>query len=134
MQSPLLLLIALQDIDMMIQEAKDPEQSGAHADLGFKMMKNLDALVTSRGHLAEQLDQRTLGLYERMKKRYGRAVVPVIHATTTLGALLDVPFEGRRILFLETPGQPPLRADGPPPASALTRSSVTKTLAISRTS
>ena len=49
----------------------------------------------------------------------GRAVVPVIHATTTLGALLDVPFDGRRILFLETPGQPPLRADGPPPASAL---------------
>ena len=49
----------------------------------------------------------------------GRAVVPVIHPTTTLGALLDVPFEGRRILFLETPGQPPLRADGPRPASAL---------------
>src|SRR4029079_2563040 len=33
----------------------------------------------------------------------GRAVVPLIHATTTLDALLAVPFEGRRILFLETP-------------------------------
>jgi 16S rRNA (uracil1498-N3)-methyltransferase len=49
----------------------------------------------------------------------GRAVVPVIHATTTLGALLGVPFEGRRILFLETPGQPPLRSDGPRPAAAM---------------
>ena len=76
MESPLLMLIALQDIDMMIQEAKDPEQSGAEAEMGFKV-KNLDALLTSRRHLAEQLDQRTLGLYERMRKRYGRAVVPV---------------------------------------------------------
>jgi 16S rRNA (uracil1498-N3)-methyltransferase len=40
----------------------------------------------------------------------GRAVVPVIHPTTTLDALLGVPFEGRRVLFLETPGQPPLTA------------------------
>jgi 16S rRNA (uracil1498-N3)-methyltransferase len=49
----------------------------------------------------------------------GRAVVPMVHPTTTLGALLEVPFEGRRILFLETPGQPPLRAEGPRPASAM---------------
>jgi 16S rRNA (uracil1498-N3)-methyltransferase len=49
----------------------------------------------------------------------GRAVVPVIHPTATLDALLAVPFEGPRILFLETPGQPPLGAREPPPASAL---------------
>jgi 16S rRNA (uracil1498-N3)-methyltransferase len=49
----------------------------------------------------------------------GRAVVPLIHPTTTLDALLGVPFEGRRILFLETPGQPPLRSAGTRPASAL---------------
>jgi 16S rRNA (uracil1498-N3)-methyltransferase len=49
----------------------------------------------------------------------GRAVVPVVHPTTTLGALLDLAFEGRRVLFLETPGQPPLRAEGARPASAL---------------
>ena len=90
MRSPLMLLIALQDIDMMIQEAKDPAQSEAHTDLGFKMTKNLDALVTSRGHLAEQLDQRTLGLYERMKKRYGRAVVPV-EGQICLGCFMELP-------------------------------------------
>ena len=49
----------------------------------------------------------------------GRAVVPVIHPTATLDALLAVPFEGRRILFLETPGQPPLGAAGPRPSSAV---------------
>jgi 16S rRNA (uracil1498-N3)-methyltransferase len=49
----------------------------------------------------------------------GRAVVPVIHPTTRLDGLLAVPFEGRRILFLEAPGQPTLTATGPRPASAL---------------
>jgi 16S rRNA (uracil1498-N3)-methyltransferase len=49
----------------------------------------------------------------------GRAVVPLIHATTTLDALLAVPFEGRRILFLETPGQPAISAGGPSPSSAV---------------
>jgi len=49
----------------------------------------------------------------------GRAVVPVIHPTETLDALLAVPFEGRRILFLETPGQPPLTAEGSRPSSAV---------------
>ena len=43
----------------------------------------------------------------------GRAVVPVIHPTTTLAELLAVPFEGRRVLFLETPGQPALAGEGP---------------------
>jgi 16S rRNA (uracil1498-N3)-methyltransferase len=49
----------------------------------------------------------------------GRAVVPVIHPTATLDGLLAAPFEGRRILFLETPGQPPLRAEGSRPSSAV---------------
>ena len=49
----------------------------------------------------------------------GRAVVPVVHPTAALDALLGVPFEGRRMLFLEIPGQPPLRAGGSRPSSAL---------------
>jgi 16S rRNA (uracil1498-N3)-methyltransferase len=49
----------------------------------------------------------------------GRAVVPVIRPTTRLDELLAIPSEGRRILFLETPGQPPLTATGPRPPSAL---------------
>lgn len=48
----------------------------------------------------------------------GRAVVPRIAPTTTLDALLAVPFDGARVLLLETPGQPPL-ASLPRASSAL---------------
>ena len=37
----------------------------------------------------------------------GRAVVPVIHPTRPWTELLAVPFDGRRVLFLETPGSRP---------------------------
>jgi 16S rRNA (uracil1498-N3)-methyltransferase len=38
----------------------------------------------------------------------GRAFVPDIAPTQTLEQMLETPFDGERILFLETPGQPPL--------------------------
>jgi 16S rRNA (uracil1498-N3)-methyltransferase len=49
----------------------------------------------------------------------GRAVVPVIHPTVGLDALLADPFDGRRILFLEAPGLAPLRPGEARPSSAL---------------
>lgn len=39
----------------------------------------------------------------------GRAVVPVVAPTTSLGSFLREPFDGRRILLWEAPGQRPLR-------------------------
>jgi 16S rRNA (uracil1498-N3)-methyltransferase len=48
----------------------------------------------------------------------GRAVVPAIAATTTLDRLLAQPFDGLRLLLLETPGQPSLAA-ATRPAGAL---------------
>lgn len=89
MKGPLMLLIALQDVDEMIQEARDPEKQSAMTKLGFKA-KNLDALVTSRKKLADQLDKRTLTLYERMRTRYGRAVVPV-EGQICLGCFMNLP-------------------------------------------
>ena len=53
MQSPLLLLIALQDIDMMIQEAKDPAQSGAHADLHYEGSIAIDGLLLDASGIRE---------------------------------------------------------------------------------
>jgi 16S rRNA (uracil1498-N3)-methyltransferase len=38
----------------------------------------------------------------------GRAVVPPVADTSTLGALLAQPFDGTRVALLETPGHPPL--------------------------
>lgn len=46
----------------------------------------------------------------------GRAFVPHLAATMTLEALLRAPFEGRRIAFLETPGQPALTREPRPQA------------------
>jgi predicted nucleic acid-binding Zn-ribbon protein len=89
MKGPLMLLIALQDVDEMIQEARDPEKLSAMKKLGFKA-HNIEALVTSRKKLADQLDKRTLTLYERMRTRYGRAVVPV-EGQICLGCFMNLP-------------------------------------------
>lgn len=85
----LMLLIALQDIDEMIREAKDPERSQALKGMGFKV-QNLEALTTSRQKLAAQLDKRALRLYERVASRFGRAVVPV-EGQICLGCFMGVP-------------------------------------------
>ncbi|HLA77113.1 MAG TPA: 16S rRNA (uracil(1498)-N(3))-methyltransferase [Vicinamibacteria bacterium] len=46
----------------------------------------------------------------------GRAWVPRLAATLTFEALLQTPFDGRRIAFLETPGQPALAREPRPRA------------------
>ncbi len=89
MTGQLMLLIALQDVDEMISETRDPEKLTAMKKLGFKV-QNIDALLSSRKKLAEQIDKRTLGLYERMRNRYGRAVVPV-EGQVCLGCFMSLP-------------------------------------------
>src|SRR6185503_21344624 len=49
----------------------------------------------------------------------GRAVVPGIAPTGTFADLLSRPFDGRRVVFVETPGAPPLASLADPPAAAL---------------
>ncbi len=49
----------------------------------------------------------------------GRAVVPALLPTVTLDGLLARPFDGARILLLETPGQPPFGALPRPEHAAL---------------
>jgi predicted nucleic acid-binding Zn-ribbon protein len=83
------LLVALQDLDLMIREAHDPEASGEEENLGFSL-KNLETLQTARSKLAEQIGPRWLNLYERVCKRYGRAVVPV-QGRVCLGCFVTLP-------------------------------------------
>jgi len=83
------LLVALQDLDLLIREAHDPEASGEEMNLGFSL-KNLETLQTARAKLAEQIGPRWLSLYERVSKRYGRAVVPV-EARVCLGCFVTLP-------------------------------------------
>jgi 16S rRNA (uracil1498-N3)-methyltransferase len=57
-----------------------------------------------RGARGERWDRVASGAAEQC----GRAVVPRVAPTTTLGGLIARPFDGTRICLLETPGPPPL--------------------------
>lgn len=82
-------LAALQDIDVMIRERKHEEE------LGFSVA-GLDSLESARTALAEKIDGRTLRLYERLAKRYDRAVVPVVEHRC-LGCSMGVPTSKRKL-------------------------------------
>jgi predicted nucleic acid-binding Zn-ribbon protein len=84
MNEKLRMLVALQDLDMMIRESKQEEES-----LGFKI-QHLEKLHTAREHLAAQIDDEWLRLYERVAKRHGRAVVPV-EGGVCLGCFMGLP-------------------------------------------
>jgi predicted nucleic acid-binding Zn-ribbon protein len=81
-------LAALQDIDLLIRDRKSEEE------LGFST-EGMEDLEAARGKLASALDGRTLRLYERLSKRYDRAVVPVV-AHRCLGCSLVVPTSKRK--------------------------------------
>lgn len=81
-------LAALQDIDVMIRERKHEE------DLGFST-EGLDTLEEARAKLAGEVNGRTLRLYERLTKRYDRAVVPVVEHRC-LGCSITVPTSKRK--------------------------------------
>jgi 16S rRNA (uracil1498-N3)-methyltransferase len=57
-----------------------------------------------RGSRGERWDRVASGAAEQC----GRAVVPHVPPTTTLDGLLARPFDGARVVLLETPGHPPL--------------------------
>lgn len=78
------LLVALQDLDLMIKESKQEEET-----LGFQI-KNLEKLRTAREHLASQVEAKWLNMYERVSKKFGRAVVPV-EAGVCLGCFMGLP-------------------------------------------
>jgi len=82
-------LAALQDIDVMIRERRHEEE------LGFSVV-GLESLEEARRKLAEQIESRTLRLYERLTKRYERAVVPVIEHRC-LGCSMAVPTAKRKV-------------------------------------
>ena len=81
-------LAALQDIDVMIRERKQEE------DLGFST-EGLESLEEARQKLAAEVDGRTLRLYQRLTKRYDRALVPVVEHRC-LGCSMAVPTSKRK--------------------------------------
>ena len=69
-------LVRLQDIDLLLREARDPKLAGQEARLGFAQA-NLRPVEKARQRLASQIDGRLLQTYERMSRRHVRVVVPV---------------------------------------------------------
>lgn len=71
-------LVRLQDIDLLLREARDPKIAGYEARLGFAL-PNLGRVERARRRLASQIDDRLLQTYERMSRRFDRVVVSVEH-------------------------------------------------------
>ena len=73
-RSPLTTLVLLQDMDLMIRDATDPEQAKEVSRLGFKV-EGLDALKAAREKLAASIEPRVLRLYKLAASRYAGRVI-----------------------------------------------------------
>jgi predicted nucleic acid-binding Zn-ribbon protein len=89
MNPQLQVLIALQDILLLIREAKDPSQKRALGKMGFKLT-NLASLESTREELEGQLKPSILSEYRRARQRYGRIVAPVI-SSVCYGCFVRIP-------------------------------------------
>lgn len=76
-------LVALQDIDIMIQETEGEQK------LGFKT-EGINKLKVTREELTEKIEKPLFRRYERLRQHYKRAVVPV-QDNTCLGCFVKLP-------------------------------------------
>ncbi len=69
-------IIILQDLDLMIREVSDKKTATKLRKIGFEI-DEAEALHEARREIAARIDSTLLSAYERLMKRYPRAVVPV---------------------------------------------------------
>jgi len=89
MHPQLQVLVALQDLELMIRDAEDQETAQEEKDLGFDM-GGLEDLKKAQADLEDKLDPRTRGYYRRLTGRFGHAVVPVIN-NLCMGCFASIP-------------------------------------------
>lgn len=89
MEEQVKLLVALQDLDLMIREAQDGDTSTEMKQMGFKL-EGIAELQEARSNLAKRIPPQLLNRYERLSKSYGRAVVPVT-SSLCLGCFVKLP-------------------------------------------
>ena len=82
-------LVALHDLDLLLEEAHAPDQRRRCRALGLDI-PGLAALERARAQLHARLDQRWLRAYERARHRYGRAVV-VVRERVCQGCYMTLP-------------------------------------------
>ena len=117
-ESPLRLVLALAPLkgdrmELVIQKATELGVAAVWPVVTIRT--DAAARPALKGSRQERWDKVASGASEQC----GRAFVPRIAPTATFGELLDRPFEGRRVVFVETPGAPPLAAADPPAAALL---------------
>ena len=83
------LLVALQDLDVMIREAEDPVQREQLEALGFPVT-GIEDLKQAQEKLREKISPQLLGRYKRLSHRSGHAIVPVVDSACT-GCFTGVP-------------------------------------------
>jgi hypothetical protein len=82
-------LLYLQDLDLLLKDAQDDgtrelwHKAGLHVS-GFAQLQQM------RAEVASSIAPRILDLYERIFRRYGRALVPVREGTC-LGCFVKLP-------------------------------------------
>lgn len=116
-ESPLRLVLALSPLkgdrlELVIQKAT--ELGVAEVWPVITARTDAAARPALQGSRQERWEKVASGASEQC----GRAVVPLLAPTMTFEGLLRAPFDGRRIAFLETPGQPVLARE-PRPQAAL---------------
>ena len=116
-ESPLRLVLALSPLkgdrmELVIQKATELGASEVWPVVTART--DAAARPALHGSRSERWEKVASGAAEQC----GRAVVPRVAPTLTLDGLLAEPFEGERLVLLETPGQRPLAAI-PKPARAV---------------
>lgn len=77
------LLVALQDLDIMIKDVEDVKQIGFHVE-------GKEKLQEARDEIMEKISKPLQFNYEKLRKRYKRSIVPV-KDDVCLGCFMRVP-------------------------------------------
>ena len=83
------LLIALQDLDIMIKEVKDKSTSNELKSLGFKLT-GLQELQEAREKLVSKISPALIQRYEKLTQHYTMAILPVT-GDLCLGCFVKLP-------------------------------------------
>ena len=82
-------LVALQDMEQMVQEAEDQAKVQELQGMGFNV-DGLENLKKRKGELEDSIDARHLAYYRRLTGRFGHAVVPVV-GNLCMGCFANIP-------------------------------------------
>jgi len=88
MNRQLNILVDLQNKELSLRDARDPEKAKQFEELGFAM--DPDKIQADIDKLLDEVDARHRGYYERLKQRFPDPVVPVRDGHCT-GCYANVP-------------------------------------------